>query len=111
MRRGGIAARIALASLVVGGVTLAIVAIGVIRVGSDAFAAAMAAAGDSVEHARQMFDQSVTLVVILAGLVAAIGAVAPRRFGAIAPFGGAAAHQVGRKRAAHADGGSIPLAA
>jgi hypothetical protein len=45
MKRGGIAARIALASLLVGGVTLAIVAIGVIRVGSDAFAAAMAAAG------------------------------------------------------------------
>jgi signal transduction histidine kinase len=75
MKRGGIAARIALASLLVGGVTLAIVAIGVIRVGSDAFAAAMAAAGDSVENARQMFDQSVSLVVLLAAVVAAVSAV------------------------------------
>jgi two-component system, OmpR family, sensor histidine kinase BaeS len=75
MKRDGIAARIAVAVLVVAGVTLAIVAVGVMRVGSDAFAAAMAAAGDSVEHARQMFDDSVSLVVVLAAIVAAIGAL------------------------------------
>jgi two-component system sensor histidine kinase BaeS len=75
VNRDGIAARIALAALGVAGVTLAIVAIGVMRVGGDAFAAAMAAAGDSVEHARQMFDTSVSLVVLVAAVVAALGAV------------------------------------
>jgi len=75
MKRDGIAARIAIAALGVAALTLAIVAIGVMRVGGDAFAAAMAAAGDSVDHARRMFDTSVSLVVLLAGVVAAIGAV------------------------------------
>ena len=75
MKRDGIAARIAIAALGVAGVSLAIVALGVMRVGSDAFAAAMAAAGDSVQHAREMFDSSVSLVVLLAALAAAIGAV------------------------------------
>jgi two-component system, OmpR family, sensor histidine kinase BaeS len=75
VKRDGIAARIALAALLVAGVTLAIVAIGVMRVGGDAFAAAMAAAGNSVDHAREMFDTSVSLVVLLAAVVAAIGAL------------------------------------
>lgn len=75
MNRDRIAVRIAIAALGVAGVTLAIVAIGVMRVGSEAFAAAMVAAGDSVEHAREMFDSSVSLVLLLAGVVAALGAV------------------------------------
>ncbi|MBI3751947.1 MAG: HAMP domain-containing protein [Chloroflexi bacterium] len=75
MSRDRIAARIAIAALGVAGMTLAIVAIGVMRVGSDAFAAAMAAAGDSVAHAREMFDSSVSLVLVLAGVVASLGAV------------------------------------
>jgi signal transduction histidine kinase len=76
LRRGGIAARILLATLVVAAMALAVVAIGVMRVGADAFAALMVAAGDSAEHAHQMFDDSVSGVFLLAGLVAAIVAVA-----------------------------------
>jgi signal transduction histidine kinase len=75
MNRDRIATRIAIAALAVAGVTLAIVAVGIMRVGSDAFAAAMAAAGEPVEHAREMFDSSVTIVLLLAGASAAIGAV------------------------------------
>ncbi|HLX35608.1 MAG TPA: ATP-binding protein [Candidatus Limnocylindrales bacterium] len=74
-----IAVRIALAALFVAGLVLAIVAIGVMRVGSDAFATLMAAAGVSAEHAHEMFDSSVALVLwlaaaagTLAGIVAAI---------------------------------------
>src|SRR5436190_10436166 len=75
MSRDRIATRIAIAALAVAGVTLAIVAVGIMRVGSDAFAAAMAAAGEPVEHAREMFDSSVALVLVLAGVAAATGAV------------------------------------
>jgi two-component system sensor histidine kinase BaeS len=70
-----IATRIAAAALVVAGVALAIVAIGVMRVGADAFEAAMAAAGHGVDEARQMFDESVSLVVVIAAVVAALGAL------------------------------------
>jgi signal transduction histidine kinase len=73
--RGGIAARIALAALVVAGIALAVVAIGVLRVGGEAFAALMVAAGDSAEHARAMFDSSVALVFGIALGVAAIVAL------------------------------------
>jgi signal transduction histidine kinase len=75
VKRDGIAARIAIAALLVGGATLGIVALGVMRVGSDAFAAAMAAAGDSVQHAREMFDSSVSLVLLVAGVIASVGAI------------------------------------
>jgi signal transduction histidine kinase len=67
-----ISARIALAALVVAAATLAIVAVGVMRVGSDAFAALMVAAGDSAEHAREMFDHSVVVVLVVAGITAAV---------------------------------------
>ena len=76
MRRDGIAARIALATLLVAAVALGIVAVGVMRVGGDAFAALMVAAGDTADAARQMFDQSVSAVVLVAGGVAAVGALA-----------------------------------
>jgi two-component system sensor histidine kinase BaeS len=75
MRRDGIAARIAAAAFVVAGLTLAIVSIGVMQVGSDAFTAAMEAAGASVEHAREMFDSSVSIVLVVAALVAALVAI------------------------------------
>jgi two-component system, OmpR family, sensor histidine kinase BaeS len=72
---GGIAARIAVAALAVAVVTLAIVAIGVMRIGADTFAGLMVAAGDSADHAREMFDHSIALVLIVAAIVAAAVAV------------------------------------
>ncbi len=71
-----ISTRIALAALVVAGVTLAIVAVGVVRVGGDAFAALMVASGDSTDHAREMFNQSVARIVLLAAAVGAIAGLA-----------------------------------
>ncbi|HET9680891.1 MAG TPA: HAMP domain-containing sensor histidine kinase [Candidatus Limnocylindrales bacterium] len=75
MRRDGIGARIAIAAFAVAAVALVIVAIGVLKVGSDEFAALMAAAGHSAEEARLMFDQSVSVVVLLAAIVAIMAAV------------------------------------
>jgi signal transduction histidine kinase len=71
-----IATRITLAALVVVGVVLAIMAVGVMRVGADAFMALMAESGESTEHASEMFAASVTWVVVAAGIVAAIAALA-----------------------------------
>jgi signal transduction histidine kinase len=76
VRPDAIGTRFLAAALVVAGVALTIVAVGVIRVGGEAFASLMIAAGDSAEHAREMFDASVTVVLGLAGLVAAVVAVA-----------------------------------
>jgi two-component system sensor histidine kinase BaeS len=73
--RGGIAARIALASLAVAGIAVAVVAVGVLRVGGESFEALMMAAGDSADHAREMFDASVTVVFGVALAVAAIVAL------------------------------------
>jgi signal transduction histidine kinase len=76
VRPDAIGTRFLAAALVVAGVALAIVAVGVIRVGGEAFASLMIAAGDSADHAQEMFDASVTVVLGLAGLVAAVVAVA-----------------------------------
>ena len=76
MKIDGIGPRIALTALAVASVTLAIVAVGVLRVGADIFAELMVAAGDSAEHAHQMFDQSVSLIFAGALVVAAIVALA-----------------------------------
>ena len=70
-----IAVRIALAALFVAGLVLAIVAVGVMRVGGDAFATLMAAAGDSAEHAHEMFDHSVAVVLWLAALAGAVAGI------------------------------------
>lgn len=67
----GIAARIAIAALVSAAVGLAILAIGVTVVGADVFTGLMVQAGDSAVHARSMYDQAVTGVVIAAIVVAA----------------------------------------
>ncbi|HSV93878.1 MAG TPA: ATP-binding protein [Desulfobacterales bacterium] len=75
MRARGIGSRILAASLVVVAVALGIVAIGVLRVGGDLFASLMAAAGDPADHARAMFDESVTVVVLVAAAVAALVAL------------------------------------
>lgn len=69
--RDRISVRFLAASLAVAAVTLAIVAIGVLRVGADTFAALMMAAGDSAAHAQEMFDHSISLVFGLAAAVAA----------------------------------------
>ncbi len=73
--RLGISARILVAALAVAGVALAIVAVGVLRIGAESFMALMMAAGDSADHAHEMFDASVTLVFALAAGVAAVVAV------------------------------------
>lgn len=71
----GIALRIALAALASAAVGLAILAAGVTVVGAGVFTSLMVKAGDSAEHARTMYDESVTTVVIAAVLVAAIASV------------------------------------
>ena len=76
MRPGGIATRIALAALAVVAVVIAILAIGVMRIAADSFAALMVAAGDSADHAHEMFEASVTAVFVVAVVVAAVGALA-----------------------------------
>ena len=75
-RASGLSVRILLTALVVAAVSIAILAIGVLRVGGDAFAALMMAAGDSADHAREMFDTSVAGVVAITVIVAALVAVA-----------------------------------
>src|SRR4051794_41246266 len=69
---GRLSTRLLAATLLVVGIALAIVAVGVLRVGAEAFEALMMAAGDSAGHARDMFDASVTLVFVVALLVAAV---------------------------------------
>ena len=71
----GIAGRIALAAIASAAVGLVILAVGVAVVGADVFTALMMEAGDSAEHAREMYDQSVTGVVIAASVVAVLASV------------------------------------
>jgi two-component system sensor histidine kinase BaeS len=75
MRLDGIATRIAVAALAVVSVVLAVLVLGVMRVGADAFAALMVRAGDSAEHAREMFEASVVGVFIVAVIVAVLAAL------------------------------------
>jgi signal transduction histidine kinase len=60
------------ASLVVAAVALGIVTIGVVRIAGDTFESLMMAAGDSADHARAMFDESVTVVFVVAAAVASV---------------------------------------
>jgi signal transduction histidine kinase len=71
----GIALRIALAAMASAAVGLAILAVGVAVVGADVFTNLMMEAGDSAEHARAMYDESVTTVVVAAVIVAALASV------------------------------------
>jgi two-component system sensor histidine kinase BaeS len=71
----GIAVRIALAALVSAAVGLAILAVGVTVVGAEVFTALMVEAGDSAEHAREMYDESVIGVVAAAVVVASLASV------------------------------------
>ncbi|MEO5940135.1 MAG: ATP-binding protein [Candidatus Limnocylindrales bacterium] len=75
MRRHGIATRIALAALASAAIGLVILALGVTVVGGQVFTDLMMQAGDSAEHARTMYDQSVTTVVIAAVVVAALASI------------------------------------
>ncbi len=72
---GRLSTRLLGATLLVVGIALAIVAVGVLRVGGEAFEALMVAAGASADHARVMFDQSITVVFLVALLVAAVVAM------------------------------------
>jgi len=75
MASRGIATRIALAALASASVGLLILAIGVLVVGGQIFTDLMMKAGDSAAHARAMYDESVTTVVIAAVLVAGVASV------------------------------------
>jgi signal transduction histidine kinase len=75
LRRSGIATRIALAALASALIGLVILALGVTIVGGQVFTDLMIQAGDSAEHARTMYDRSVTTVVIAAVLVAALASI------------------------------------
>jgi signal transduction histidine kinase len=76
MTSHGIATRIALAALAAAALGIAILAIGVLLVGGQVFMDLMVEAGESAEHARAMYDQSVTTVLIAAVAVAALASVA-----------------------------------
>jgi two-component system sensor histidine kinase BaeS len=71
----GIAERVALAAIASAAVGLVILGIGVAVVGADVFTELMMKAGDSAEHAREMYDESVTRVVIAATVVAVLASV------------------------------------
>ena len=71
----GIAVRIALAAMASAAVGLAILAIGVAIVGAEVFTALMVEAGDSADHARAMYRESVTTVVVAAVGVAALASI------------------------------------
>jgi len=71
----GIAGRIALAAIASAAVGVVILAIGVAVVGADVFTALMMEAGDSAEHARDMYDESVTTVVLAASLLAVVASI------------------------------------
>ena len=75
MANRGIAARIALASLASAAIGLLILALGVTVVGGQVFTDLMMKAGDTAEHARAMYDQSVTAVVVAAVLVAGLASI------------------------------------
>ena len=71
----GLAVRIALAALASAAVGLVIVAVGVAVVGADVFTALMVKAGDDAAHARAMYNESVTAVVIAAVVLAAVASI------------------------------------
>jgi two-component system, OmpR family, sensor histidine kinase BaeS len=75
MRNRGIASRIALAALASAGLGLLILVGGVLVVGGQVFTDLMMQAGDSAEHAREMYDSSVRTVVIAAFIVAALASI------------------------------------
>jgi two-component system sensor histidine kinase BaeS len=75
MQSRGIATRIALAALASAALGLLILALGVTVVGGQVFTDLMMKAGDTAQHARDMYDQSVSTVVIAAVVVAALASI------------------------------------
>ncbi len=75
MTRLGISARIAGAALLAALIGVGILAIGVLVVGAQAFTDMMVEAGDTAAHAREMYDASVTRVVLLAAVIAFVASV------------------------------------
>ncbi len=73
---GGIAVRIALAAIVAVVVAVTIIALGVTLIGGQALTDLMTKHGEPSDAARQMFDESVTRVVLLAVVVAVVAAAA-----------------------------------
>jgi len=71
-----LATRVALVGALVGAIVLAIVTVGVMRIGGEAFMSLLVAAGESAAHAQEMFDRSVTVVVVVAAVVGAVGGLA-----------------------------------
>jgi signal transduction histidine kinase len=71
----GLATRIAIASVAAAGVGLAILAVGVMIVGANTFTAMMVDLGDTADHAKAMYDQSVTTVFVAAAIVAVVASV------------------------------------
>jgi two-component system, OmpR family, sensor histidine kinase BaeS len=71
----GIAGRMAAAALIAASVGLAITAIGVMVIGAQTFTDLMVEAGDTAAHAREMYDASVTRVLIAATGVAFLASV------------------------------------
>ena len=63
-RPGGIALQVALAALLVAGISIAILVVGVLIVGGQSFADLMAEHGESTESSREMFMDSVGWVVV-----------------------------------------------
>jgi signal transduction histidine kinase len=75
-QRSGIAWQIALAALLVAGISIAILVVGVLIVGAQSFADLMAEHGESTEASREMFMDSVGWVVVGTIIVAVAVAVA-----------------------------------
>ncbi len=71
----GIAGRIALAAIASAVVGLVILAVGVAVVGANVFAGLMLQEGGSADHAREMYDESVSRVIIAATVVAVLASV------------------------------------
>ena len=76
MNGRGIAVRIAAAALGSAVLGIAILALGVTLIGAETFMALMVQDGDTAGHAREMYDDSVTSVVVIAVGVAFLASLA-----------------------------------
>jgi signal transduction histidine kinase len=76
MIRRGIASRIALAAFASAVVGVSIVVVGVVIFGAASFTSMMVGAGDTDQHAREMYDATVTRVVLIAVAVAVVSSIA-----------------------------------
>jgi two-component system, OmpR family, sensor histidine kinase BaeS len=74
--RFGISARIAAAAVLAALIGVSILAVGIVVVGSQTFTQMMVDAGDTASHAREMYDASVTRIVVVAGLIAVVASIA-----------------------------------